>query len=155
MSKNNPVRNSLIIAAAVMAVTASFITVGCTNNKTANKGIVEIGDRMFITQVNDVYLNAKDYMGKTIKLEGIFKCEDPYNFVVRYGFGGCCGADANVGFEVMWDKTGVMPYPAADSWVEATGVLKSHPLDSNSQYLYLDLASLNVLDKRGLEFVFQ
>jgi uncharacterized membrane protein YcgQ (UPF0703/DUF1980 family) len=94
-------------------------------------------------------------MGKTIKLEGMFKCEDPYNFVVRYGFGGCCGTDANVGFEVMWDKTSAMPYPAADSWFEATGVLKSHPLDSNSQKLYLDLASLNVLDTRGRELVFQ
>jgi uncharacterized membrane protein YcgQ (UPF0703/DUF1980 family) len=154
MNRNKSKANSFIIAMVVMTVTASFIAVGC-NNKSANKAIVEIGDRMFITQVNDVYLNASDYMGKTIKLEGIFKCEDPYNFVVRYGFGGCCGADANVGFEVMWDKTSAKAYPDADSWVEVTGVLKSHPLDSNSQYLYLDLASLNVLDKRGLEFVFQ
>jgi uncharacterized membrane protein YcgQ (UPF0703/DUF1980 family) len=152
MSKNKTARNSFIIAIAVIA---SFLAVSCANNKTPNKNIVEIGDKMFISQVNDVYLNAKDYMGKTIKIEGIFKCENPYNFVVRYGFGGCCGADANVGFEVMWDKTSTMPYPDADSWVEATGVLRSHPLDSNSQYLYLDLASLNVLDKRGMVFVFQ
>jgi uncharacterized membrane protein YcgQ (UPF0703/DUF1980 family) len=155
MRKNKLARNSIIITVALIAVTASFITVSCTNNKTANKGIVEIGDRMFISQVNDVYLNAKDYMGKTIKLEGIFKCEAPYNFVIRYGYGGCCGADANVGFEVMWDKTSEKPYPAADSWVEATGVLKLHSEGSNSQYLYLDLASLNIMDKRGMEFVFQ
>jgi hypothetical protein len=55
----------------------------------------------------------------------------------------------------MWDKTSAKPYPAEDSWVEATGVLKLHSEDSNSQYLYLDLASLNILDKRGMEFVFQ
>jgi uncharacterized membrane protein YcgQ (UPF0703/DUF1980 family) len=155
MSKNKSKGNRFIIAMVVIAAAALFITVSCTNNKTENKGVVEIGEKMFITQVNDVYLNAKDYIGKTIKLEGMFKCEDPYNFVVRYGFGGCCGTDANVGFEVMWDKTSESPYPAADSWVEATGVLKSHPLDSNSQYLYLDLTSLNVLENRGRQLVFQ
>jgi uncharacterized membrane protein YcgQ (UPF0703/DUF1980 family) len=155
MSKNKFARNGLFIAVFVIAAAASFLTLSYTNNKTANKGPVEIGERMFIAQVNDVYLNSKDYIGRTIKLEGMFKCEDPYNFVVRYGFGGCCGTDANVGFEVMWDETNESQYPAVDSWVEATGVLKSYTKDSNSQYLYLDLASLNVLDTRGREFVFQ
>jgi uncharacterized membrane protein YcgQ (UPF0703/DUF1980 family) len=155
MNKNKFAHIGLFIAVFVIAAAATFITLNYINNKTANKGPVEIGERMFIAQVNDIYLNSKDYIGKTIKLEGMFKCEDPYNFVVRYGFGGCCGADANVGFEVMWDNINAKPYPAEDSWVEATGVLRSHPLDSNSQYLYLDLASLNVLDKRGREFVFQ
>ncbi|MDR2717675.1 MAG: hypothetical protein LBB89_06380 [Treponema sp.] len=123
-----------------------------------NKGLVEIKEKMFLAQVNDVYLNPADYLGKTIKLEGIFKEEQGYEksycFVIRYG-PGCCGNDGNAGFEVAWAKEDAQPYPANDSWVEAAGVLKSYEEDGYSQYLYLDLAALNVLSKRGAETVLQ
>jgi uncharacterized membrane protein YcgQ (UPF0703/DUF1980 family) len=113
---------------------------------------------MFISQVNDVYLNADDYLGKTIKLEGLFKQAQGYDksycFVLRYG-PGCCGADGNVGFEVAWANGKAQSYPAIDSWVEATGVLKTYEEDGYAQYLYLDLSSLNVLSKRGAETVIQ
>ena len=123
----------------------------------SNKGVIEIKEKMFIAQTNDIYLNAEDYLGKIIKLEGLFKQDDGYNksyfFVIRYG-PGCCGFDANAGFEVEWAKGKAKPYPAVDSWVEATGELKSYEEDG-MKYLYLDLASLNVLNKRGAETVIQ
>jgi len=113
---------------------------------------------MFNTQVNDVYLNRKDYLGKTLKLEGIFIKEqyngNSYCYVIRYG-PGCCGFDANIGFEVRWANEKTNPYPAYNSWVEATGVLKTYEEDGYSDYLYLDLVSLNVLSKRGSETVLQ
>jgi len=214
MRENKFVRNSLIIAAVILAVTASFLTIGYirTKNKienfnaalgkdealsfsqvvqaalngneygtteenaryelitstkeeekggyaaSSNKGIIEIKEKMFLSQVNDVYLNAEDYLGKTIKLEGIFKQDDGYDksyfFVIRYG-PGCCGYDGTAGFEVAWTNEKANPYPAVDSWVEATGELKYYKEDENMQYLYLDLASLNVLNKRGAETVLQ
>ena len=124
----------------------------------SGKGVVEIKEKMFLAQVNDVYLNPEDYLGKTIKLEGIFKEEQGYEksycFVIRYG-PGCCGNDGNAGFEVAWAKEDARPYPAADSWVEAAGELKMYEEDGYSRYLYLDLSSLNVLDKRGAELVLQ
>jgi len=108
---------------------------------------------MFMTQVNDIYLNAEDYLGKTIKLQGIFKQEEGFNFVIRYG-PGCCGNDANAGFEVAWAKGKPKQYPDTDSWVEATGVLKTYG-DEFMQLLYLDLTSLTKLSKRGAETVMQ
>jgi uncharacterized membrane protein YcgQ (UPF0703/DUF1980 family) len=119
--------------------------------------LVEIKERMFIAQVNNVYLNYKDYLEKTIKLEGLFKKEqagtgsEPYCYVLRYG-PGCCGDDGNVGFEVAWEKDREKPYPDIDSWVEATGVLKMEERNTY-KYLYLELASLTALDKRGIEKV--
>jgi uncharacterized membrane protein YcgQ (UPF0703/DUF1980 family) len=115
---------------------------------------------MFISQVNDVYLNPEDYLGKTIKLEGLFKIDQGYDksycFVLRYG-PGCCGYDGNVGFEVSWnkDKEKEKPYPGEDTWVEATGELKTYEEDGYNKFLYLDLVSLNVLDKKGQETVMQ
>jgi hypothetical protein len=124
-------------------------------------GIVEIKEKMFIAQTNDVYLNPEDYLGKTIKLEGLFKSEQgfdnqqPYCFVLRYG-PGCCGTDGNAGFEVAWDETEPAEklYPAEDDWVEATGVLKTYEEDGYP-YLYLALSSLRVLEEKGAEFVTQ
>jgi uncharacterized membrane protein YcgQ (UPF0703/DUF1980 family) len=149
--------NRLIIAIAMMAIIVSLCTVSCTNaKKTSDKALV-ITEKMFVGQVNDVYLNTKVYLGRTIKLEGIFKSEqysgrlDPFFYVVRYG-PGCCGTDSNAGFEVKWDGNRMKQYPTAESWVEATGVLKIGQ-DGSAQYLYLDLISLDVLSKRGAEYV--
>ena len=97
----------------------------------ADGQVVEIKEKMFIAQTNDVYLNPDDYLGKTLKLEGLFKTADygdtdkTYCFVLRYG-PGCCGNDGNAGFEVAWDTPPHEPLPEADDWVEATGTLKSY-----------------------------
>ena len=159
MRENKPVRNSLIIAAAVIAVTAFFLIIyNKRESPVSEKEVIEIKEKMFISQVNDVYLNPEDYLGKTIKLEGLFKIEQGYDksycFVLRYG-PGCCGYDGNVGFEVSWNKDKEKPYPGEDSWVEATGELKTYEEDGYAEFLYLDLVSLNVLDKRGQEKVMQ
>ena len=118
--------------------------------------MIEIRERMFVGQVNDIYLNADGYLGKTIKLEGIFKKgedrEKDYYFVVRYG-PGCCGMDGLVGFEVLWSRG--QSYPEDESWVEAIGVLKSSQLNEYLSILYLDLFSLTVLSVRGTEYVRQ
>jgi putative membrane protein len=165
MRKIKSAGNSFIIALSLLAVAASFFMTSCAKapkkeqlTKAEKEQIVEIKEKMFISQVSDVYSNADDYLGKTIKLEGLFKEEQGYDksycFVLRYG-PGCCGYDGNVGFEVVWDNEQAKPYPAVDSWVEAVGVLKSYEEDGPMQYLYLDLASLNVLSKRGAEKVAQ
>ncbi|MDR0388009.1 MAG: hypothetical protein LBH57_08230 [Treponema sp.] len=120
--------------------------------------VIEIKEKMFIAQTNDVYLNPEDYMGKTIKLEGLFKFSSSpeydvsYCFVLRYG-PGCCGNDGSAGFEVAWDGDSAQ-YPEEDAWVEAEGVLKSYEEDG-FPYLYLSLLSLEVKEERGAEFVAQ
>ncbi|MDR1106121.1 MAG: metal ABC transporter permease [Treponema sp.] len=129
--------------------------------KNREAAVVEIREKMFIAQTNDVYLNAEDYVGKTIRLQGLFKIEQyagieaPYCFVLRYG-PGCCGNDGNAGFEVAWDKESSEEdlYPEIDNWVEAEGELKYYEEDGYP-YLYIALSSLRVLEERGAEFVTQ
>jgi len=117
--------------------------------------VIEIKDKMFIAQTTDIYYNADDYLGKTLKYEGIFTSftwEEngvTYYSVIRYG-PGCCGNDGNAGFEVIWDRE----YPAENDWVEAVGVLEAYDEDG-CQYLRIALTSLTVLDVRGEEYVMQ
>ncbi|MDR0381043.1 MAG: hypothetical protein LBH86_03490 [Oscillospiraceae bacterium] len=115
--------------------------------------VVEIKEKLFIAQTNDIYLNAEDYLGKTLRYEGFFDeyvdefTGNVYRLVLRNG-PGCCGYDQTAGFEVVWDKD----YPTLNDWVEATGVLETYDEDGAS-YLRVRLASLNVLDVRGAEYV--
>ena len=139
----------------IMIMAFAGLAASCTRagNESSQNGIVEIRERMFISQVNDVYINRQSYLGRTIKIEGIFiRSENNgswHNFVGRNG-PGCCGNDGFVGFEVSWDRT--QTYPEHDSWVEAVGIVKD---DNQGNYLYLDLVSLNVQEKRGRDQVFQ
>jgi hypothetical protein len=157
---------SLSSSGAETAAAPSVFTLGYNNESRvfttgeakASNSIVEIKEKMFIAQVNDVYLNPDDYVGKTIKLEGLFMTQDngsyipPYYFVIRYG-PGCCGNDGNAGFEVIWDKQEPV-YPQDNEWVEAVGVFGSYEEDGYPYYC-ISLSSLKVLEERGQEFVLQ
>ncbi len=87
-------------------------------------GVIEIKEKLFIAQTNEIYLNWQDYLGSTIRYEGIFDkltYGDPpvdYYYVIRYG-PGCCAYDSNAGFEVTWDGE----IPEVNAWVESEGVL--------------------------------
>ncbi|MDR1149401.1 MAG: hypothetical protein LBK66_12300 [Spirochaetaceae bacterium] len=124
----------------------------------AEQPVIEIKEKLFIAQTNDIYLNPEDYMGRKIKLEGLFKTDSyvgsdkSYCFVLRYG-PGCCGFDGTAGFEVSWPKSG-NAYPVDNDWVEAVGVLDSYDEDGYP-YVYLALESLKVMDERGAETVKQ
>ena len=166
--------------AVLISIFAVLVITGCANKKTnalpAAKitqeepfvipdGVdVVIREKLFIGQVNDIYRNRKEYLGKTIRLEGLFRSgevgERTYCFVIRKG-PGCCGDDGQVGFEVYWDQPGTAStggqkkaYPKIDDWVEAQGELRRYEEDGRS-YLYLALQDLQVLEKRGAEFVSQ
>ena len=115
--------------------------------------VIEIGEKLFVEQTNDVYYNPKDYLGKIIKYEGIFDIfevpetgEKLYS-VIRYG-PGCCGIDANAGFQVIWDGD----YPNRNDWVEVVGTLEEYELEG-TMMLRLSLSSLKVLEERGAEYV--
>ena len=124
-----------------------------TDDQTSIKADVEIGERMFMTQIDDIYINIDDYLGKIIKYEGIFGMhEDPstgktYRYVFRYA-PGCCGNDAMSGFEVGWDGN----YPSVNDWVEAVGKLGLYEEDGE-KHLRINLSSLAVLPNRGAEIV--
>jgi len=116
--------------------------------------VVEIRERMFATQVSDIYTNVNNYLSKAIRYEGFYE-EIPFDedqifrCVVRWT--GCCADDyERVGFEVIWDQ----PYPRINDWVEVAGVLEQYDEDGQTR-VRLRLVSLKVLDERGADLVAQ
>jgi len=124
----------------------------------AIKADVTIGDKMFIAQTDDIYFNANDFIGKTIKLEGMFNNlagpdDPPFYTVTRFG-PGCCGNDGSIGFVVAWDEDAGFVGPENNDWVEAIGMLEWYEM-FGERYLRLNLLSLEVLDVRGIDTVMQ
>ena len=117
--------------------------------------ITEITEKMFIEQVNDVYLNPDDYLGKPLKLEGVFESfyledtDETLRYVRRLG-PGCCGNDGFVGFEVVYGGE----YPNKNDWVELIGIFEEYE-ENDMQYFRIRAASLTVMDERGNENIQQ
>lgn len=130
-----------------------------TQKPNVSGGVVEITENLFVSQLNDVYLNQEDYIGKEIKYEGMFmqyhwdETNMTYYSVYRNS-PGCCGADGQAGFEVVWPEGSDKAYPKENEWCEVVGTLAAYDEDGQS-YLHIILSSLTVLEKRGAEFVSQ
>lgn len=129
------------------------------DGQSAKEGdIVDIREKMFIAQTNDIYMNFNDYMGKTLRYEGMLfsdwdeGLERTVYYVVRYG-PGCCGYDSTAGFEVRYEPD-TKSFPEDNSWVEVTGELKEY-FRNGWQVLYVELSSLEIKTERGLETVLQ
>lgn len=115
--------------------------------------VLDIPEKMFVSLTDDIYLNPEEYLGKTIRYEGVFitytpnGLDHPYCMVYRNS-PGCCGSDGISGFEVRWDGE----LPASNAWVEVVGQLEEYE-EEGYNFLRVNVASLTVKEDRGSEFV--
>jgi len=137
----------VLVIAAVMLL---GLLAGCGGD---SGDVMEITDRAFIMQVDNIYTNSHLYLGRMIRYEGIFETVNwhgaPSHIVFRNA-PGCCGDDGVVGFEVYLD--GAEPF-ADNAWVAITGELEEHAGASGG--IRLRITSIEELDERGMEFVNQ
>ena len=138
----------MLRAFMLVAILASaFLMTACEGD---DGGVVRIRERMFATQVMHIYANFGDYLGRDIQLEGLFLkqyWDELFYFVLRFMPDDCCGGA--IGFEVKWPDGSTEEIPEDGAWVQATGRLQ---IDVGLN-LYLELSSLNVLERRGAEIV--
>ncbi|MDR2136956.1 MAG: hypothetical protein LBO68_01590 [Synergistaceae bacterium] len=161
-----------LVGVVFLALTAPGPALTATPPKPSEKDpkVFEIRERMFIQQCNDIYLNPEEYLGRTVKLEGIYEEyldeaeNETFCYVIRYG-PGCCGNDGVAGFQVLFhegygdnDKN---PPPKPNDWVEAVGTVELDRGDEQGNQddqdeepsVVLRLSRLTVMQKRGKEFV--
>jgi len=148
--------------AVLVSIVAGLFFLGCGNIRD-DDGIVYVRENLFITQITGIRLNHNDFIGRTIRLEGMFNFFEwegnQFYFVIR-NTPGCCGDDGEIGFELSWnpyhqssdDGFAGRTIPNRNDWVEVLGVLQTYE-NFGHTFLYLALTELNVLDTRGAEFV--
>ena len=89
---------------------------------------ITIKDDTFITQMDEVYINIYDYIGKTMKVEGIVKNVSGKMFTVVRLYDmqhGDHSHEVTVGVDAEYDGE----VPAEDSWVEIIGVIDKQVKD--------------------------
>ena len=119
--------------------------------KANTNNMVEITDNFFIEQTNDLYLNLNDYIGKTIKIEGLIYSYEDSNGDICYAVvrntPGCCGNDGLAGLDIRYDED----YPEEDTWVEVIGVVGTDTM-YGSKIPAIQVSSMTIKEK-GTTFV--
>lgn len=119
--------------------------------KADTNNMVEITDNYFIEATNDVYLNLEDYIGKTIKMEGLVYSYQDNNgdtcYAVVRNTPGCCGSDGLAGLDIRYNED----YPEEDTWVEVIGVVGKDTM-YGSEIPAIQVSSMKVKEK-GTTFV--
>lgn len=126
------------------------------NNKDAvtdsvsNKIDIVIGDKYYITQLNEIYLNTEDYLGKVIEIEGFPLSNGQYNFIGRYG-PGCCSNDAIAYLEYEYDQD--LELIDEKDWIKIIGEICKGKDADGTEYIYINASSVEKKDTRGLDTV--
>ena len=128
----------------------AVILAGCGNR--SDDDILVIGDRFFVNQVHNIFLNTPQYLGRTIRYEGIFRIlywppeYTHYHVVMRYA-ASCCSREP-IGFFIRLPDS-LDTIPPDHAWVEITGVLEFH----EDSLLIVNAISLIEMEERGFQFV--
>ena len=118
--------------------------------------VVFIRERFFLTETMHIILNSNEYVGRTIRYEGMFRefvspsTGESFYAVIRTT-PGCCGDDGIIGFEVYMGDIAPLEQ---DAWVEITGVLDMFE-SGGFEFPALRAVSIREMDVRGQEFVTQ
>lgn len=113
-----------------------------------------IGTNYFVTTINDILLNFNDYKGKTVEIEGMYLTNLPYMFVGRRAENILC-ADCPPGysyFEFELIDNEDLKLKEEDDWIKVIGTLEAGN-DSNTDYYYIKVQSIEIMKERGQETV--
>lgn len=114
---------------------------------------IVIGDNYFDTQIADININFNNYEGKTIEIEGYHLTNGPYTFVGRYSLSNLC-PDCPAGysyFEYEWDGKEKINIKEENDWIKVIGKLKRG--NDGTEYYYIDVLSLEIMNEKGLDTV--
>lgn len=120
-----------------------------------------VGDRLFMTQINDWYRNFSDYEGKLVEIEGYFLFfdvtpEDRCFFVGRNGPSCpyCTGGYVDVQFQTDQDLSA---FTSGRTWISVTGILREGtehlPSGEDRPMYYIEALDVHMMPRTGMETV--
>ena len=147
-------KKSFIGIISLILVIACFA--GCGSKKAVDIDILDITESTFLSQITEIYNDPSSYIGKTIKIEGIFK-EDKHNghshyYVYRNApvYDPDHGHEhiQQIGFEFEYNKS----LPKENDWIEVLGILRIYTENGNA-VLRLEDNNIKILNVRGAETI--
>lgn len=114
---------------------------GSADDSAVDVDLTKLSSTMVFSEVYNMMVSPDQYMGKTVKAEGVFQVfQDPdtkknYYAVVIADATACC----QQGLEFIWNGDHAYPddYPEEESEIEITGVFQSYQEDSSTYYYLL------------------
>ena len=121
----------------------------------AKKIDISVGDKLYMTQINDWYTNFPDYSGKSVVIEGYYMVfNGNYTFVGRKGpvCPYCTGGYVNFEFKSDEDMSKLV---SERSWVRVTGILRAGTMYPGSgqpgqTFYYIEAINVQELPKVGI-----
>jgi uncharacterized membrane protein YcgQ (UPF0703/DUF1980 family) len=111
---------------------------------------IVVGEKYYMTQINDWYANFGDYEGKTVEIEGYYVNFNPYSFVGRHGpiCPYCTGG--YVDFEFHGLESMLSGLVSEQSWIRVYGIFRQGK-DSNGEFYYIEAVKVEVLNQTGTD----
>ena len=125
-----------------------------TYNVNNSGDIIIIEEKMFMLELNDIYLNYKDYEGKTIKYDG-FVYNDEFTKATVIGREYyCCGYDSYmIGFECEFPEVGEKRTLENDKWFDVEGVICINRDENGMEYPFIRITSIKEKTEEGQRVV--
>ena len=103
-----------------------------------------LSSTMVYAEVYNIMMEPESYVGKTIKMEGLYYADNytdkSYHFVIISDATACCAQ----GLEFIW--LGDHSYPKSDTEVEVVGIFESYE-ENGQRYYRIDAHKVENLDK--------
>ena len=119
---------------------------------------ITVGDKLYMTQINDWYTNFADYDGKSVVIEGYYVVfNDKYTFVGRKGpvCPYCTGGYVDFEFKSDQDLSALV---SESSWIRVTGILRQGTMyPGNGQpgqpFYYIEAIQMEELPGVGIDTI--
>lgn len=114
---------------------------------------IVVGDKRYMTQINDWFMNFRDYKDKTVLIEGYFISINGHYFVGRNGptCPYCTGGYVDFEFTYDGDFTG---YEDGVTWIKVYGILREATVHLNDHltapFYHLEAVKVERMDQPGI-----
>jgi len=141
----------LLAAMLILCVAFTLIT-GCEQNNDnptppdsgVDVDLTVLSTTMMEAQIQNIFDNSADFIGKTIKIQGNYLPWDYEGRIIHYIMVEC-SSGCPKGFEIMHSDDSYK-YPAEDTEIKLTGVFGLYDEDGYTDLPYLEVDDITVID---------
>ena len=142
---------------SIMLLTLVVVCLSGCGNSTKLNDTLDITEGAFLTQITDINNNSASYIGKIIKIEGMFEADDHdghHSHYYVYRNAAVYDKDHRhehinkIGLEFSYNGN----MPKDNDWISVVGILRNSTENGHTS-ITLEASSVTVLSERGTETI--